>query len=211
MYPKPTQNLIDFFTKFPGIGPRQAARFVFFILKQNAGFLDKFIESLKNVKDGVGWCEQCFRSMEKTDNSFSRCSFCINTKRQTHIIAVVEKESDMLNLEKTRSFQGLYHILGGTIDPLDSNSPGRLHLKDLYNRVKNVLDKNSLCEVVLATNPTTDGDMTSLYIERILSPLKDNFSGFVISRLGRGLSLGSELEHVDETTLKSAFLGRKFT
>jgi len=115
----------------------------------------------------------------------------------------------MQNLERTGAFQGLYHVLGGVISPLDQDSPKKIHLKDLYERVKKILAEKKKCEIILATNSTTEGDTTALYIEKILEPLKAGTAELKISRLGRGLSLGSELEHVDEITLKQAFLHRR--
>lgn len=208
MYPKPIQNLVGLFTKLPGIGTRQASRFVFYILKQNGNYLSELITALKEVQEKVGFCRQCFRSMEKATGS-ALCSFCASGKREPEIIAVVEKESDLQNLEKTGAYQGLYHVLGGVISPLDQDSPKKVHLKELYGRVRVRLDEAKKCEVILATNPTAEGDTTALYIERILAPLGEEFPGLAISRLGRGLSLGSELEHVDEITLKNALTNRK--
>ena len=146
--------------------------------------------------------------MEKT-NGQAFCSLCRSESREAHVIAVVEKESDMQNLERTGAFQGLYHVLGGVISPLDQDSPKKIHLKDLYERVKKILAEKKKCEIILATNSTTEGDTTALYIEKILEPLKAGTAELKISRLGRGLSLGSELEHVDEITLKQAFLHRR--
>ena len=206
-YPESIQKLIDIFTKLPGIGPRQASRFVFFILKQKREFISDLIGGLQTLQNTVGFCTECSRSIEK--NETLCCELCIRPRRDSAVIAIVEKESDMQNLEKTGEFPGLYHILGGVLNPLDSDSPQRLHLKNLYERIKGILLKEKRCEVVLATNPTTEGDMTALYIERVLAPLKESYPQLIMSRLGRGLSLGSELEHVDEMTLRSAFLNRK--
>ncbi len=207
MYPKSIKVLIDLFTKFPSVGPRQASRFAFFVLKQNGGYLAELRDALKNLQEKVVFCSQCFRSMEANGQN-GLCSLCADNKRDISIIAVVEKESDMQNLEKTGAYTGLYHVLGGTISPLDADSPKKIHLKELYERVKNKLEAKQKCEIVLATNPTTEGDTTALYIERVLAPLQNHFQGFKVSRLGRGLSLGSELEHVDETTLKNALKNR---
>ena len=157
----------------------------------------------------MAFCAQCFRSIEKTGTTAELCSFCKDEKREKNIIAVVEKESDLHNLEKTGAFLGLYHVLGGVISPLDSESPKRLHLRDLHARIKKMLTTNEQCEVILATSSTTEGDTTALYIERVLAPLKDEFKNFTISRLGRGLSLGAELEYADEVTLKNALTNRR--
>lgn len=165
-------------------------------------------DALKNLREKVVFCSQCFRSMEKKGQD-ALCDLCLNPKRDSTSIAVVEKESDLQSMEKTGDFQGLYHVLGGVISPLDQDSPKKIHLKELHARVKNILEKSKKFEVVLATNPTSEGDMTALYIEKILTPLSEKHPHLKISRLGRGLSLGSELEHVDERTLKSALNNRK--
>lgn len=135
--------------------------------------------------------------------------FCGDKKRDTKTIAVIEKESDLQNLEKTGAFRGVYHMLGGFISPLDPESPKRLHVKELYERIKKPVEAGDAVEVILATNATAEGDTTALYIERILLPLKEKHPLLTISRLGRGLSLGSELEYADEITLKNALTNRK--
>lgn len=230
MYPKPIQKLIDIFTKFPGIGPRQAGRFALFILKENGSLTADLVSALKEVKEKVVFCGQCFRSMdpvrsqtpkasadalahrtsngvEGQENSF--CSFCRDSKRDQAAIAVVEKEADLQNLEKTGLHQGVYHVLGGVISPLDADSPKNLRLREMHGRVKGILESQNKCEIILATGSTTEGDTTALYIERVLEPLKKQYANFKISRLGRGLSLGSELEYADEITLKNALTNRK--
>ncbi len=201
MYPPPLQRLIDTFMRLPGIGPRQAARFAFFVLKERNGLLDDLARSLKEVGGSVAFCAQCFRTIENAKGE--RCSFCVDKKRDSRTIAIVEKESDMKNLEATGAFRGLYHVLGGTVSPLDQDSPKHLHLTHLYTRAGGLV-KDGTCEVILATNPTTEGDMTALYITRVLEPLQEKFPQLKISKLGRGLSLGAELEFTDEITLKNA-------
>ena len=207
MYPKPLQKLIALFARFPGIGPKQATRFAFFVLKENHSFSQELMATLREIKEAITICNQCFRTMSR-ENGTEFCSLCRDPKRDQNLIIVVEKESDLQNLEKTGAHQGLYHVLGGVISTLDSESPKRLRLKGLYERVKMVTEKENSSEVILATNPTTEGDTTALYIEKILSPLREKFS-IKISRLGRGLSLGSELEYADENTLKNALTNRK--
>src|SRR3989338_3819070 len=190
-YPESIQKLIDLFTKFPGIGPRQATRFVFFMLK-NRPVIHELTSTLTEVDAKIAFCQ-----------------LCRDAKRNQRQIAVVEKETDLQNMEKTGAFAGLYHVLNGLIVPLDSNSAKNLHLKELYERIKMLLEKEEKCEVILATGATTEGDMTALYIDRILAPLQKLHAGLKISRLGRGLSLGSELEYADEVTLKNALTNRK--
>lgn len=210
MYPKSIQKLIELFAKFPGIGPRQAGRFAFFILKENDGFARELTDSILDAKNKITTCGQCFRAVEKNGVAGKNlCVLCQNAKRDPAVIAVVEKESDMQNLEKSGEFTGLYHLLGGFISPLDQDSPKKLHLRELFMRIKKILEQNGRAEIILATNTTTEGDTTALYIERILAPLKDNFPDLKISRLARGLSLGSELEYADEITIKNALTNRK--
>lgn len=205
-YPKPIQRLIELFTKLPGIGSRQATRFVFAILKNGLAWeLSQALNDLEKIK----LCPVCFRSVETETISQIQCSLCRSPKREKNLIAVVEKESDLENFEKTGAYNGVYHVLGGLISPLDSDSVEGLHLKELQERIKNILREYKKCEVILATNATTEGDATALYLERILTPLKDLYPGLVVSRLGRGLSLGSELEYADEITLKNALFNRK--
>lgn len=221
MYPKQIEKLIDLFSRFPGIGPRQATRFAFFILKEKNPFIPELVAALQEMEAGIGICTDCFRTMERAamvgesrpdgrdGPDTNRCGFCRDSRRDHATIAVMEKESDMQNMEKTGAYHGLYHVLGGVISPLDTESPKRIRLRELYERIENTLKEKNPCEVILATNPTTEGDTTALYIERILSPLKDAHPGLSLSRLGRGLSLGAELEYADEVTIKNALQNRK--
>ena len=210
MYPKQIQKLIDLFSRFPGIGPRQAARFAFFILKEKDPFIGELCAALQEAEEKIGICDTCFRMMERENGNIRSCGICKDARRETHLIAVVEKESDMRNIEQSGAYRGLYHVLGGVISPLDPDSPKALRLRELYDRVEaRLAGAQTPYEVILATNPTTEGDTTSRYIERILAPLQSTHQHLTISRLGRGLSLGSELEYVDEITLKNALTNRK--
>lgn len=209
MYPQSIQKLIELFSKFPGIGPRQAARFAFFLFRENHGFVEELRAALKELQDRVAICDACFRTMEQEEGMARLCSFCRDARRERSQIAVVEKESDMLNMEKTGAYHGLYHVLSGVISPLDNDSPKKIRLRELHERVERILSAGESCEVILATNSTTEGDTTALYIERVLAPLKDKHPSFKISRLGRGLSLGTELEYIDEVTIKNALTNRR--
>lgn len=209
MYPAPIQKLIDLFSRFPGIGPRQATRFAFFLLKENDALVEELRAALQVASERVGTCKECFRMMERENADIGACGLCRDPRRDRGLIAIVEKESDMQNLEKTGAYHGLYHVLGGVISPLDTESPKKIRLRELYERVANIAKNNGRCEVILATNTTTEGDTTALYIERILSPLREKHPAFTVSRLGRGLSLGSELEYIDEVTIKNALQNRK--
>jgi len=210
MYPLPLQKLIELFGKLPGIGPRQAARFAFFVLKGKDAYVQELIASLEEVSSKIKTCAQCYRTVEDTGTGQILCAFCKDTRRDHAMLAIVEKEADMQNLEKTGAFRGLYHILGGVISPLDQDSPRRLHLRQLHERIKGLLASGDAAfEVVLATSSTTEGDTTALYIEQILAPLRTAHPQLKISRLGRGLSLGSELEYADEITLRNALTNRR--
>lgn len=208
MYPKPIQQLIDLFTELPGIGPRQAARFAFFLFK-NKEISTELSRSLAYLHEATAMCFQCYRTVEKKNGGDSLCPLCADARRNPRQIAVVEKESDLINLEKTGAFHGLYHVLGGLVSPLDASSPKRIRLKELYLRIDKLLSSGNTAELILATSPTTEGDATALYIERIIQPLKEKYGGLTVSRLGRGLSLGTDVEYSDEATLKNALTNRK--
>ncbi|MFY9462312.1 MAG: recombination mediator RecR [Candidatus Sungiibacteriota bacterium] len=204
-YPAPIQKLIDAFTRFPGIGPRQAARFAFYLLGEDKGAVARLANALKNLHDNVGFCASCYKSVELPDKKTGNlCEHCRNGNRTKSLLMVVEKEADLANIERTGKFSGVYHVLNGTIDPLDSSAPTRLHIKELFERAKSLKNSGQNVEVVLATNATTEGDTTALYIERILKPLE-----IKISRLGRGLTTGTELEYSDEMTIVNALTNRK--
>ena len=204
-YPAPIQKLIDAFTRFPGIGPRQAARFAFYLLGENRETAARLADVLKNLHDRVGFCASCYKSVELQDKKTGNlCEHCRNDNRAKALLMVVEKEADLANIERTGKFSGVYHVLNGTIDPLDSSAPSRLHIKELFERAKSLKNSGQNVEIVLATNATTEGDATALYIERTLKPLE-----IKISRLGRGLTTGTELEYSDEMTIVNALTNRK--
>ena len=204
-YPSPIQKLIDLFTRFPGIGPRQASRFAFYLLGEDPKTVRALAENITELQKRVGFCAQCYASVERKDASRNLlCEYCRKQDREEALIMVVEKEADLSNIEKTKKFNGLYHVLGGTIDPLDSSAPGRLHIKELFERAKELKENGGGVEVILATNATTEGDGTALYLERVLRPLE-----IKVSRLGRGLTTGTELEYSDEMTIINALANRK--
>ena len=210
MYPKPIQRVIDLLMNLPGVGPRQAARFAFFMVKEQNGFIEELSLGLRELKENIATCIQCYRMMEKqTEDVMAFCTLCADARRNKGLITAIEKESDLQNLERTGAYTGLYHVLGGVISPLDSESPKRLRIREMYNRVVLLLNQQQSVELILGTNPTTEGDMTAVYIERTFAPLRDKTSYFKLSRLGRGLSLGAELEYADEVTLKQALMNRK--
>lgn len=207
MYPRSVQKLIELFTKLPGIGPRQATRLTFFILRNGEELGRDLSAAITEIRQNVSFCQQCFRSVEKGKSGL--CYFCSDSRRDSELLAVVERESDILNLERTKNFNGLYHVLNGFISPLEPESPQKLHLKDLYKRAETMLTRHQVLEIILATSPTTEGEATAMYIERIFETLCKKYPDLKISRLGRGLSLGSELEYSDEETLRNALKNRR--
>lgn len=190
------KSIVKLFQKFPGVGPRQAARFVLALLDKPEQELEELGNAIANLKKEISACPQCFNI---SDNGL--CSVCANPSRDRTKLLIVEKVTDLDSIEKTGLYRGLYHVLGGAINPLDNILPQNLRIKELERRVK----ESTPGELIIATNPNTPGETTALY-------LKDLFSGdsaIVITRLGRGLASGSHLEYADEATLKNALEYRK--
>lgn len=202
MLPTPIKRFIEIFAKLPGIGPRQAGRIAFWLIKKRSNELDALQESLANLRENIKICRNCSFVYEDSDESGGLCNICRDPKRDATILAVVEKETDLVTIEKTKKFHGLYHVLGGTMSPLRDKQENQLTIRALQER----LEKNQphFQEVILALSPTTAGDYTATEIEKILKP-----SGIKITRLGRGLPRGSEVEFADEDTISSAIEGRK--
>lgn len=192
--PEPLQAAIEEFSKLPGIGRKTAQRLALFLLKSENINVEKFISSIINLKTKLKECEICFNFSED-----EQCEICKSEKRDKSIICVVEEASDVIAVEKSNEYNGLYHILGGALSPLNGISPENLHIKELLIR----LQKDEIKEVILALNPDTEGEATSLYLARILKPL--NIS---ISRIARGLPIGGDLEFADEATIGKAVTGR---
>jgi recombination protein RecR len=195
MFPNCIQNLINEFSKLPGIGPKAAERIVFYLLEKPKKEVKTFIQAMIEVKTKTKICKQCFNVSED-----ELCRICSDLKRDKTIICVVENALDIIPLEKTGQFKGLYHILDGKIEPSKGITPEKLHIKELMSRLK----KEKIKEVIIATNPTTEGETTALYLVRLLKPLD-----IKITRIGRGLPTGASLEYADETTLSSALIGRR--
>lgn len=199
------KKLIDLFSKFPAVGPRTAARFVFYLLKMPKEEIDALVFSIQELKNNVKTCEFCFDCFEEDSsspiNGSNICEICRDPKRDKSLLCVVEKETDLLSLEKTRKYHGLFFILGGTISTLRKDDIKKLRMAELTERLKG---NPEIKEIIIAINPTAEGEATALYIERLL-----NSFGKKITRLGRGLPMGAELEYADEETLSSAIEGRK--
>jgi len=198
MYSPSIQKLIDIFSKFPTVGPRTATRFVFYLLGKKKEEVEELVVAIQDLKNNVKICSLCFNPFEK-DGDF--CEICSNQTRNKTLLCIVEKEIDLIAIEKTKKYNGLYFILGGTVSRLKKADIEKLRIKELEERIKK---HPEIKEIIIAINPTAEGEATALYLERILKPYNKK-----ITRLGRGLPVGGELEYADEETLKSALESRK--
>lgn len=193
--PEPVNRLIDELSKLPGIGPRTASRLAFFVLKAPREQIEELAEALLEVKDRIRLCSVCFNITEADP-----CPLCTDPQRDRGRICVVEDPLDVIALERTGSYKGLYHVLHGTISPMEGVGPDKLRIKELVARAQ----LEEIEEVILATNPNLEGEATAMYIARLLAP-----TGVRVTRLARGLPVGSDLEYADEITLARALEGRR--
>lgn len=200
MFPPSIQSLISKLSHLPGVGPRTATRYVFYLLKLSQKELEGLAQDILSLKREIKTCKLCFNFYTGEGNS---CQICLDSKRDKSILLAVEKETDVQQIEKTRRYNGLYFILGGTIFLKEKMDLNNLRLRDLEQRVEN----NNLKEVILGFNPTVEGDATALYLKKQIK----NWVGekIKVTRLGRGLPIGGELEYADEETLSQALDGRK--
>lgn len=210
MIPEPLKKFIDYFAKLPGIGPRQASRIAFWLVKQPQPIREAYVKSLQDASERIGVCRQCFFVFDASASEASKttlseveglCHICRNQNRDQSVIAVVEKETDLITIEKTKKFNGFYHVLGGTISPLELENKG-LKIPELIERIKRL--EGQVKEIILALSPTSEGDLTSFEIEKALSGLNVK-----ITRLGRGLPRGAEVEFADEDTISAALESRR--
>jgi len=197
MLPFSVQNLIDEFSKLPGIGPKSAARLVFFLLTRPPQDIENLGNSVTNLLRSLKYCNRCFNITE--DNL---CLICSNEKRNQKIIAVVEEPLDVIALEKSGVFDGLYHVLGGAVSPINGIGPDELRIGQLLDRIRN----EEIGEIILATNPNLEGEATASYIREKLHNLYPELS---ITRIARGLPIGGDLEYADEVTLRRSLEGRR--
>lgn len=188
-------NLVSELTRLPGIGRKSAQRLAFFILSMPANEAKAIAEAITNVKENARFCSVCF-NITDTDP----CSICSDSSRDRTRICVVEEPSNIIAIERTKIFNGLYHVLLGALSPLDSITPDKLRIEELIQRVRT----DSIKEVILATNPNTKGEMTAKYLTEIMKPL-----GIEITRIAYGLPIGSDIEFADEVTLSKALEGRR--
>jgi recombination protein RecR len=196
MYSESIQKLINLFSKFPTVGPRTAARFVFYLIKMPQDKFEELLDSLKELKNKTKLCPSCFNPFDPSKNE-SFCSICSDKSRNQNLLCVVEKEADLNSIENTKKYKGLYFILGGTINLKKEKD---IRINELKEKIKN----SHFEEIIIATNPTPEGETTSLFLERELKDLKVK-----LTRLGRGLPVGGELEYADSDTLENAIQTRK--
>lgn len=187
------EQLVEEFAQLPGIGKKTALRLALFILKMPREKVAGFARALINMKDKVRYCSVCSNITESDP-----CNICSSAKRNRRIICVVEEPNDVMALEKTNEFHGLYHVLGGALSPLDNIGPEDLKVKELLSRITDDIE-----EIILAMNPNVEGETTTVYLSRLLKPLNVN-----VTRIARGLPIGGDLEFADEATLSRALEGR---
>ena len=187
------ERLIEELAKMPGIGRKTAQRITFYILKETKEEAASLAQAILDVKDKVKYCSICFNITESDP-----CWICLDGKRDKTSICVVEEANDVLALEKTAEYKGLYHVLGGALSPLDGIGPDNLRIKELLTRLK-----DDVKEVILATNPNVEGEATAIYLSKLIKPL-----GVKVTRIARGLPVGGDLEYADQVTLTKAIEGR---
>lgn len=193
-YPKAFQSLIAHFSALPSVGPKMAERIVLYLFKQSPEKLQSFAESLEELPR-LKSCTRCFHIAES-----ELCDICSNPRRDTTVLCVLEEPLDVIALERINIYSGLYHVLGGLLESGKNDNSGNLRISELLKRVEN----EAIKEVILATNPTTEGDLTALYLKKKLEPLQVK-----ITRIGRGLATGGDIEYADELTLSAALTNRK--
>lgn len=195
MYDGALQDLIDALGRLPGIGPKSAQRIAFYVLSRPKDEAKLLAQALVDVKEKIRFCSQCGNISQE-----ELCTICRNPKRDQSVICVVEEAKDVGAIERTRSYRGLYHVLGGAIDPINGIGPEQLRLRELLKR----LSGDTVQEIIIATNPNIEGEATATYLTRTFSPL-----GLKVTRLASGLPVGGDLEYADEVTLGRALEGRR--
>jgi len=194
LYPGPLARLIEELSRLPGVGPKSAQRLAYHLLNAPPEVARRLAEAIREARDTIGHCSVC-RNLTDTDP----CSLCRDEGRRRDVICVVEEPRDVVAMEKTRSYKGLYHVLLGALSPIEGIGPEKLTIRELMGRLQ-----GGVSEVILATNPNVEGDATALYLARLIKPL-----GIKVTRIARGLPVGAYLEYADEMTLNRAMEGRQ--
>lgn len=195
----PLAQLIEQFERIPGIGHKSAQRMAFYVLNMSKGDAQKFADAIVQAHEKIHQCKVCHNLTEK-----ELCSICSNSARDKNLICVVEDPRDVLAIERTQEYSGTYHVLHGVISPMNGIGPDQLTIKDLLSRIEVGEDGTAKGEVILATNPTVEGEATAMYILKLLKPM-----GITVSRLAYGVPVGADLEYADEITLSRALEGRR--
>ena len=197
LIPEPVQRLIDAFSRLPGVGPKTASRLTFHLLRGDETLSVELAEALSELKENTAYCQQCW-NITTADRTL--CEVCAHPRRDAAVICVVEEPLDVLALERTGGFEGQYHVLHGALSPIEGIGPEDLKIADLVARV----NKGGVREIILATNPSMEGDATAMYLQQQLAG-----SGARVTRLARGLPVGGDLEYADQNTLLRALAGRQ--
>jgi recombination protein RecR len=202
MYPAPLARLVQELSKLPGIGEKTAGRLAFHMLKAKKDDVSSLADSIAKLRQEMGLCRRCFGFSEVNpqNEDGALCDICRNPERAEELICVVEEPADLIAVEKSQEYRGLYHVLHGTISPLDGIGPDALRIKELLER----LHDSRVREVIVATNPTVAGEATALYLSKVIKPL-----GISVTRIARGLPMGGDLEYIDVVTLGKALEGRR--
>ena len=195
IYPKSIASLVEHFQKFPSVGPKSAQRMAFYLLRMPKSEVEKFAQSMLDAKENTKTCEICFNL-----SSTSPCEICTSPQRDKSTICVVAETKDLIAIEKTNEYKGLYHVLQGLISPMDGIGADDIRIKELLNR----LTDENVKEVILALSPSVEGEATSLYLNKLIKPF-----GIKISRIAFGLPVGADLEYADEITIAKAIEGRR--
>lgn len=195
VYEGPVQVLVDELGRLPGIGPKSAQRIAFHLLKAAPEEVRRLAAAIVEAKERITWCRRCFNFAEG-----ELCTFCRDERRDPTLVCVVEEPRDIAAIERTRELRGLYHVLQGVISPIEGIGPDQLRMKELLTRVRD----DGVREVILATNPNTDGEITAMYLAKALRPF-----GVRVTRIASGLPVGGDLEYADEVTLGRALEGRR--
>lgn len=201
LLPKSLQRLIESFERLPGIGPKTAQRLAFYLLHVPQEELERFASSLSDLKKNTVMCSVC-----KNVSEADPCRICSSPSRDKSLICVVEQPTDVLSIEKTGRFSGVYHVLHGSIDPLNNIGPDEIYISDLLSRIRNSTDE--IREIILATNPNMEGEATAMYITKQLHEASPD-NTLHVTRLAHGLPVGADIEYADEVTLSRALEGRR--